>query len=391
MENLPSSTSHDDLRSLFSRFGEVVYVSLPRFSSGQTKGFAFLEFSDPSTVERALSSFGTAADAKAEMEPEDLSSIRAYQKELKEKAMEVKPAKKDDAEEDKDDEAQGDVSKDGPNADKVGANGDRDETSACPPPGENVQKDKKSKRKRGPRGLSANAQFELDLCAASLTVMSKKSWKKLRNTYLDLQKKNMGKAKKRLRRWQEKRDREAGDDDDEEEEEEQASREQEEDAKKGGEEEEEEKGLELVPGTVVKFESREPVTDRKLLKKKVSSAFLDGGGVRYVDVAEGSRVFHVRCATEEQATRLSKAVGLSGEGGTAAVLQGEEEKEYCTKAREDWKQKRALMARGRRTRPRKGEEGHDGGERKRARRGKEKLSCKLDERQGTHKYFNEDD
>ncbi len=99
VENLPSQCCHDDLRSYFSRFGPVVYVSLPRFTGGPTKGFAFLEFEDAACVERALQAFGTTPEAKGEVRPEELYSIKAFQKEQ----GETPEAKKDDKD-DKDEE-----------------------------------------------------------------------------------------------------------------------------------------------------------------------------------------------------------------------------------------------------------------------------------------------
>ncbi|XP_070544557.1 LOW QUALITY PROTEIN: la-related protein 7-like [Ptychodera flava] len=54
VECLPKTTTHDWLKSVFSSCGKVTYVSIPRFkSTGDIKGFAFIEFETPSEAEKA--------------------------------------------------------------------------------------------------------------------------------------------------------------------------------------------------------------------------------------------------------------------------------------------------------------------------------------------------
>lgn len=44
-ENLPHEISHDELKNVFSEFGKVVYVSIPKYQNTRSlKGFAFVEF-----------------------------------------------------------------------------------------------------------------------------------------------------------------------------------------------------------------------------------------------------------------------------------------------------------------------------------------------------------
>lgn len=45
------------------------------------------------------------------------------------------------------------------------------------------------------------SSLNTELKALQLQIMSKKSWKRLRNLYLDTQRKNMSEAKKSLRQW----------------------------------------------------------------------------------------------------------------------------------------------------------------------------------------------
>ncbi|XP_072164847.1 la-related protein 7-like [Diadema setosum] len=54
VENLPKKVNHDWLRKTFSYCGNVVYTSLPRYkSTGDSKGFAFVEFDHPEEASRA--------------------------------------------------------------------------------------------------------------------------------------------------------------------------------------------------------------------------------------------------------------------------------------------------------------------------------------------------
>lgn len=46
---------HEFIEKVFSRFGKVTYVSLPKFkSTGKLKGFAFVEFATKEEANKAL-------------------------------------------------------------------------------------------------------------------------------------------------------------------------------------------------------------------------------------------------------------------------------------------------------------------------------------------------
>lgn len=54
VERLPLHADHAWLKGVFSRYGRVVYVSLPRYRhNNRIKGFAFIEFAAPEDVDRA--------------------------------------------------------------------------------------------------------------------------------------------------------------------------------------------------------------------------------------------------------------------------------------------------------------------------------------------------
>lgn len=54
VQNLPPDTDHDWLISVFSKYGTVDYVSIPRYNNRKIKGFAFVEFDTPSHTQECL-------------------------------------------------------------------------------------------------------------------------------------------------------------------------------------------------------------------------------------------------------------------------------------------------------------------------------------------------
>ncbi|KAF4533252.1 hypothetical protein B566_EDAN005168 [Ephemera danica] len=60
VENIPSDAHHDWLQRIFSIYGNVLYVSIPKFKNKTNKGFAFIEFDLPKCVTKALEDGGKA-------------------------------------------------------------------------------------------------------------------------------------------------------------------------------------------------------------------------------------------------------------------------------------------------------------------------------------------
>lgn len=54
MMNLPFQISHDELRELFSRFGEIEDIEVPLRRGGTGFGFAFVRFA---TIEGSVSAY----------------------------------------------------------------------------------------------------------------------------------------------------------------------------------------------------------------------------------------------------------------------------------------------------------------------------------------------
>lgn len=55
VQNLPPDADHDWLIFIFSKFGSVEYVSIPRYKSNKKiKGFAFIEFDTPNSAHECI-------------------------------------------------------------------------------------------------------------------------------------------------------------------------------------------------------------------------------------------------------------------------------------------------------------------------------------------------
>ncbi|KMQ89259.1 la-related protein 7 [Lasius niger] len=58
VQNLPPDADHDWLIFIFSKFGSVEYVSIPRYKSNKKiKGFAFIEFDTPNSAHECIKAF----------------------------------------------------------------------------------------------------------------------------------------------------------------------------------------------------------------------------------------------------------------------------------------------------------------------------------------------
>lgn len=85
IEQIPPDADHEWLTEIFSAFGSVVYVSIPKFkNSSKNKGFAFVEFQEKESVARALEAFGAKGCCLSpQMPPDQLVSVRTYEADLK--------------------------------------------------------------------------------------------------------------------------------------------------------------------------------------------------------------------------------------------------------------------------------------------------------------------
>lgn len=83
VEAIKPDADHDWLSSVFSEFGNVVYVSIPKYKQNKlNKGFAFVEFETSKEAASALDYFESiGCKMPSETNPEDLQSIITFEAE----------------------------------------------------------------------------------------------------------------------------------------------------------------------------------------------------------------------------------------------------------------------------------------------------------------------
>ncbi|XP_071455738.1 la-related protein 7 [Hetaerina americana] len=81
VEGLPPDAKHEWLQEMFSVYGKVVYVSIPKYKhNGKLKGFAFVEFESAEATNKALEAFHAAGCClPTDMAPEQLCSVATFE------------------------------------------------------------------------------------------------------------------------------------------------------------------------------------------------------------------------------------------------------------------------------------------------------------------------
>ncbi|VVC43542.1 La protein, RNA-binding domain,La-type HTH domain,LARP7, RNA recognition motif 1,Lupus La [Cinara cedri] len=77
VEQLPLKADHDWVKSMFEKYGNVAYISLPKFKSGTIKRFAFVEFEDEESAKKVVEEHKKQHE-EPKILPEDLQSIITF-------------------------------------------------------------------------------------------------------------------------------------------------------------------------------------------------------------------------------------------------------------------------------------------------------------------------
>ena len=360
IEQIPISSTHESISSIFSRFGKVNYVSLPRYKkSRQIKQFGFVEFDDKESIVKAINCFKKVDGVLqySSIKAENLLSITTHEKEepeaeAKEKADELDsgepPSKKarvedsaplttkvdepDDSPKAEDDDemleeqVSSEVNKADEPAEQLAAEEEKAEATA------DINAVKKKKNRHHKKKTGQKAFFDERIMA--IKIMRKKEWKTMRNAYLNLERQKAKEIKKILRESYNKRNNNKiqkfspaidtttsprinfyGSPSDREEPVESAD--QLEAAPSSG--------LAFVPGVIVNIKFREPCLDFKELKKE----FKQYPYCNYIDILEGGAQCYVRVETPNTAQELLSQYS-SCEYETE-ILKDDAEKEYWKK------------------------------------------------------------
>lgn len=213
IEKLPSTASHEWVKKVFSKFGQVNYVSLPRYQkSRKIKEFAFIEFDSSESVEKAIEEFQKFNGVLSEnpIEPDNLLSITTFSQdqeiELKDDDDDPPPMKKVKLENDEE------IPKDPKIVEKIELTVSETniatveaESLLKKPDSEDVAVDEKTtvqetkKKKRKHKKKSYKINGDLEECMAEMKIMRKQEWRRLRNTYLNLNRHKAKEIKKVLR------------------------------------------------------------------------------------------------------------------------------------------------------------------------------------------------
>ncbi|XP_032515333.2 la-related protein 7 [Danaus plexippus] len=222
VESIPVTASLNWLDRVFSDYGQVAYISLPKFKNSQkNKGFAFIEFASPQDAQNCISTF-TKMGCKLPscMPPEELSSIKMFSaepaelsennyeppkkksKKIKEKKPKSLDLKQDESDSEKNldtptEESKENISTACEETKITDAESKDDITSHDEMTDEVPRKKKVKKRSSKEKGKSkALAKGEVSKGALwGLQVLPKCEWKALRNKYLNLQRKYMKEIK----------------------------------------------------------------------------------------------------------------------------------------------------------------------------------------------------
>ncbi|XP_066583937.1 la-related protein 7 isoform X2 [Prorops nasuta] len=415
VQGLPPDADHEWISSIFSCYGSIAYISIPKYKSNKKiKGFAFIEFDVPQSAMQCIEAFRKKGFLLPfQTAPDELLSIKTFENAetddtVKENPLCTQGAMNSDSSEIstetfKEPEEHCDKIKKGKKrkhkeinniiADELERkkelktdNGkeenqyDSNETITDKALQESTDKKKKRKLEIVPETIETNMAMEESNInengnnekkkkkrkrrnkteegnnSIGLQVMPKKQWKQLRNKYLDLQRSKMRQLKQDLRKtkWNQwyNTDKHKIEKDDT---------------------EGKEKGnkadisstcrFSFIPGVIVKIHMVKPCKDPSSFKNELKG----NSNIKYIDVSIGSYEAYIRCDSAEAAILFAEK---SNSDKQFTVLQGEEEKIYWDKILQDRETKLS-------------------GKIKVKQRGREKLLKKAEKALGKHIKFEE--
>ncbi|XP_054719759.1 la-related protein 7-like [Uloborus diversus] len=414
VERLPSYADQKWVKDVFEHFGHVDYVNVPQYKiSHKIKGFAFVEFQDSESVQRACD-FYKACSGKESASEDELKDFKSGKKKLNEDFIDKKQKKNENRwaahSAEKNAIAETDVPNQSTSSNNNSFNIDERKENMHSTPithkrklneSEEITAPKKFKRnedkgsksedsiKKQSSSTSNENSMELSMEKSeniqeknrdgsenitdntdvaknkrkrknskksrndrpNLRVMSKAEWKAYRNKYLDLQRSTMSYLKKTVMlQTQELK--------------EQDTMSKSNDTSAEGQK----KGLHFQPGVILKIKLGEPVKNSSDIKDQVKANAI----VAYVDAPIDEPEIFVRCHNSEEAQAILSE-GKLNQLGNVELLENLDESKYWEKIENDRKVKLSNPV-------------------IRKKRGRDKIinkATKLEEMKNKHIYFDE--
>ncbi|KAK9878744.1 hypothetical protein WA026_023675 [Henosepilachna vigintioctopunctata] len=212
VERISADANHEFLATIFSDFGKVVYVSIPKYRHNQmNKGFAFVEFETEQDAQNAVRYFeNIGCKMSSNINPQLLCSISSYNIESQ---IDINITEENEKESSGIEEKETDVGDNqqvysneksdliiksvkrrcddeltGLNK-KLKESKEDDHSDEIPPQNDTSECKKKKKKELKKKNL---------IKELGIQVLSKQEWKKMRNGYLNLQRKKMKEIKLHL-------------------------------------------------------------------------------------------------------------------------------------------------------------------------------------------------
>lgn len=312
VERLKSDATHEWLTAIFSEFGKVTYVSIPKYyQSNIIKGFAFVEFETEESANAALAFF-ESVDCKipSTMEPQKLCSIATFDEKQQQAKDELAKKRKLSDEPLVEEKKKRKSGRD--NATESEPTSEATEIGVPLPVEQDVSESEGEEKKK--KKLKKTQKRLTNLKEMGLQVLSKKEWKKMRNRYLEMQRKTMSDLKKHLHKQrlsdfhvQKTKQRD-----------------------QPGRDEPPKTVQAFMPGVIVKVALSEPCVESKKLKEELKMNY---SNVQYIDIPHsyGSLELYLRFNDNKNAQEFCTSGFKDSKCG---LLEGEEEQDYWQKIEE---------------------------------------------------------
>ncbi|KAK1890020.1 La-related protein 7 [Dissostichus eleginoides] len=341
VELLPKDVSHGWIEKVFTKCGNVVYVSIPRYkTTGDPKGFAFVEFETEEQAQRAIEMLNNPpedAPRKPGMfpkckkgkplpqpadNPQSEQEMEAEPSEHKRKRSSTGDFKSEDPgtlkTPDKLSEKKRRRSQtaEGPESEipskmrktskcEAGEK-EKDSTKTNPPTKSDTERGVEDGKENGDdstvkakrkRNKKHKEKLKIEEEVIPLRVLSKKEWLELKDEYLTLQKKSMKSLKKCINQIHHQAPKKVVEkkDDPKEEHIEKSEKESEKSEKVNNQ------GPQYTSGVILKITDGKPLPARKVIKDALSKV----SPVAYIDTLDGDSEGHIRFHTPEDAKAVS--------------------------------------------------------------------------------------